>query len=68
MFVIILTLSVDFQATSRALARELPNVPICTDEVQELELAPHVSRAEALHLASSYARSGLYDRVQLVRR
>lgn len=68
MFVIILTLSTDFQATLRALSRELPDVPICTDEVQELELEPRVSRAEALHLAGTYARSGSYDRVQLVRR
>lgn len=68
MFTIVLTLSADFLAAVRALARELPQIPFDTDRVQELELRPEVNEAEALHLAESYIASGRYDKVEIIRK
>lgn len=66
MFVIILTLSTDFLSTLRALAAEMPGVCIDTHKVQELELRPEVTEAEARHLAENYSASGHYDRVEII--
>lgn len=68
MFVIILTLSADFLATIRALALELPHVYIDTDRVQELQLRPEVTEAEARQLAEGYETTSWYDKVELVYR
>lgn len=68
MFVIILTLSADFLATIRALALELPQVYIDTDRVQELQLRPEVTEAEARQLAEGYETTSWYDKVELVYR
>ena len=68
MFVMILTLSASFLSTIRALAAELPDVYIDTHRVQELELRPEVTEAEARHLAENYSASGHYDRVEIIRR
>ena len=68
MFVIILTLSADFLATIRALALELPQVYIDTDRVQELQLRPEVTEAEARQLAEEYETTSWYDKVELVYR
>lgn len=67
MFTIILTLSADFLTTVRALALELPQVPIDTDHVQELQLRPEVTEAEAQSWVAKYEASGRYDKVELVR-
>lgn len=68
MFVIILTLSADFLATIRALALELPQVYIDTARVQELQLQPEVTEAEARQLAEGYETTSWYDKVELVYR
>lgn len=68
MFVIVLTLSADFLATVRALALELPQVYIDTDRVQELQLRPEVTEAEARRLAEGYETSGRYDKIEVIRR
>lgn len=68
MFTIILTLSADFLATVRALALELPQVYIDTDRVQELQLRPEVTEAEAWYLAEEYEASGWYDKIEIIRR
>ena len=67
MFTIILTLSVDFLATVRALALELPQVPINTNRVQELPLRPEVTEAEARRLAANYDATGHYDKIEIIR-
>ena len=67
MFVIILTLSADFLATVRALALELPQVHIDTNRVQELQLRPEVTEAEAQGWVAKYKASGRYDKIELVR-
>ena len=68
MFVITLTLSADFLATLRALALELPHVPIDTAQVQELVFRPEATEAEALRMAENYEASGNYDKVELAYR
>lgn len=68
MFVLILTLSADFLADLRALAREVPHVYIDTNRVQELVFRPEVSEEEALHWAENYTASGQYDKVELIYR
>lgn len=68
MFVIILTLSADFLATVRALALELPQMPVDTNRVQELQLRPGVTEAEARQLSEGYEASGWYDKVELIYR
>lgn len=68
MYVMILTLSARFLATCRALAAELPQVCINTNQVQELELSPHVTEEEVRHLAESYVASGNYDKIEIIRR
>lgn len=68
MFVIILTLSAGFLATTRALALELPQVYIDTSRVQELQLRPEVTEAEARQLAEEYETTHWYDKVELVYR
>ena len=68
MFVIVLTLSADFLATLRALALELPQVYIDTDRVQELQLRPEVTEAEARRIAEAYEASERYDKIEVVRR
>ena len=65
MFIITLTLSHAFLATTRALAAELPQVCINTNPVQEIVFQPEVSEAEALHWVKTYIASGRYDRVEL---
>ena len=67
MFTIILTLSADFLATVRALALELPQVPVDTSRVQELQLRPEATEAEAQSWVAMYEASGRYDKVELVR-
>lgn len=67
MFTIILTLSADFLATVRTLALELPQVPICTNRVQELPLRPDVTEAEAKRLAANYKATERYDKIEIIR-
>lgn len=66
MFTIILTVSVSFLATLRALASELPQIGIDTARVQKLELRPGITQAEARHICDSYLDSGRYDKVELI--
>ncbi len=68
MFVIILTLSADFLCTIRALAREFPNIYIDTNQVQELEFKPEITKEEALQWVENYMASGKYDKVELTYR
>ena len=67
MFTIILILSADFLVTVRALALELPQVPIDTNRVQELPLRPEVTEAEAKRLAANYEATGRYDKIEIIR-
>lgn len=67
MFTIVLTLSLSFLSTVRALAAELPNVTICTERVQTLDFEPETSEAEVLRWMEMYRASGRYDSVELVR-
>lgn len=68
MFTIILTVSASFLATLRALASELPQIGIDTARVQELELRPGTTLAEAHHICNNYIDSGRYDKVELIYR
>lgn len=68
MFVIVLTLSADFLAITRALAAKLPQVCINTARIQELEFKPEVTREEVDHWAKNYIASGRYDKVEIIRR
>ena len=67
MFTVILTLSADFLTTVRALALELPQVPINTNRVQELPLRPEVTEAEAKRLVANYKATGRYDKIEIIR-
>lgn len=67
MFTIILTLSADFLATVRALALELPQVCIDTNRMQELQLRPEVTEADARRLAAGYEATGRYDKIEIIR-
>lgn len=62
MFTILLVPS----STLRALAAE-PSLRgiIDTSPLQQLQLQPHVTAAEALHWARSYADSGMYTKVYI---
>lgn len=66
MFALILTLTPDFLAITRALAAEFPHMYICTDAVQELKFRPEVSEAEVRHWQDNYLADGHYERVELV--
>jgi len=66
MFVLILTLTPDFLATTRALAAELPYVGINTCPVQALPFKAGTPAEDILHWLQTYTESGQYDKVELV--
>lgn len=68
MFVIILTLSADFLATTLALAAELPEIGIDTSRVQEVALNPNTTLEEAFKLIRDYASTDWYDKIELIYR